>query len=119
MLKNKANMKKYQQNKENVKSLEKTMANEVYGGSVLLPVGMKGKKRTKANPIYDEVITMETKEGTKPIPLDILKGGGYYILPNVRMSMTSNEFVDVWVLVESIKDQQVASRMSEHSTVNP
>jgi hypothetical protein len=100
MLKNKTGIKKYQFNKESIKMLDKAMANDIYGGSVMLPVGQKGKKRTKANPIYDEVVAMETKEGNKPIPLDILKGGGYYILQNVRMSYTSNDFVDIWLFVD-------------------
>ena len=63
MLKGKVNFLKYANNKENVKQLEKALANEVYGGSVLLPVGEKGKKRTKSNPLYDEITHMDKKEG--------------------------------------------------------
>lgn len=119
MLKNKTNLNKYQHNKESVKALDKAMASDVFGGSVLLPIGQKGKKRTKSNPIYDEVIAMETKEGNNPIPLDILQGGGYYILQNVRKSFTTNEFVDIWVLVESVSDKKVAEKMNEYTLVNP
>jgi len=67
LLKNKTNIRKYQYNKATNKHLEKAMANEVYGGSVLLPVGQKGKKRTKANPLYDEIVSMEAKVDNEPV----------------------------------------------------
>lgn len=69
--------------------------------------------------MYDEVVAMEAKDGNKPVPMDILKGGGYYIIPDVRMSKTSNEFVDIWIIVEKVDDKRVAEKMNEYSTVNP
>jgi len=35
------------------------------------------------------------------------------------MSFTSNELVDVWVLVDSISNSQVASKMNDYTTSNP
>ena len=118
-LKGKTNLAKYQHDKEKCKHLEKAMANEVYGGSVLLPVGEKSKKRTKANPLYDEITLMEKKaEGQDKIAMDILKGGGYYILNNVRLDKSSNEFADIYLLAESIQDKNLREKLDEVNEVS-
>ena len=61
MLKQKTNTSKFQNNKESLKLIEKALSSDVFGGSVLLPVGAKGKKRTKANPIFDEISDIDAK----------------------------------------------------------
>jgi len=120
MLKGKFNLLKYQNNKENIKHLDKAMASEVFGGSVLLPVGEKGKKRTKSNPLYDEITQMEKKEdgSDRPIAMDILMGGGYYIISNVRMDSTTNEFVDIYILAESIHDKDHREKLDEINEIS-
>ena len=118
MLKGKTNLQKYQNSKENIKHFDKAMASEVYGGSVLLPVGEKQKKRTKSNPLYDEITSMEKKtEGLdKPIAMDILKGGGYYIINNVRLDVTTNKFADIFILAETIEDKEVRQKLENSCT---
>lgn len=84
LLKSKTPLSKYAQNKEAIKIMDKAQANDVFGGSVLLPVGEKGKKRTKGNPFYDDVLSFDhtplTKEDKESESLNVLKGGGFYVL---------------------------------------
>ena len=118
-LKGKISLKKYQHNKENNKTMEKAMASDIYGGSVLLPVGEKGKKRTKSNPLYDEICSMDKKaEGQDHIVMDILKGGGYYKLENVRMDPTTNEYADIYLLAESIQDGELRELLDEINQIS-
>ena len=56
MIQARPSTKKFMKNFENSKTLDKAIASQVFGGSVLLPVGAKGKKRDKKNPLYDEIV---------------------------------------------------------------
>ena len=102
MIQSKPNLLKYAKSLENNKTLVKSISSVVFGGSVLLPVGAKGKKRDKKNPMYDEIVSTNT---------DVIYGGGYYQLPNIRMSEESQNMVDVYMLVESIKDSALLHKV--------
>ena len=67
-----------------------------------MPVGAKGKKRDKKNPLYDEIVSSNQ---------DVMYGGGYYQLPNIRMSEESQDMVDIFMLVDSIKDPALLQKV--------
>jgi hypothetical protein len=108
---------KYNKSIENRKTMQQAMASPIFGGSVLLPVGELKKKRTKSNPIYDELCNFDKMDKDKKIPLDILKNGGFYVFKNIRISENSNEFVDAWILAKSM-DNKVYKKISEHNLVD-
>ena len=117
LFKTNIDLSKYNKSIENRKTMQQAMASPIFGGSVLLPVGELKKKRTKSNPIYDELCNFDKMDKDKKIPLDILKNGGFYVLKNIRISENSNEFVDAWFLAGSM-DKDVYKKISEHNLVD-
>lgn len=77
---------KYKGNLEKLIILDRCLSSEVFGGTVLLPIGCHQEKmRNKPNPLYDYIIKMDNSENSnskQPI-IDPLKAGGYYHLENV------------------------------------
>ena len=55
--------------------MTKALSSPEFGGSVLLPVGVKNGKRDKKNQLYD---------GIKEMSIDALHGGAVYSLLKVR-----------------------------------
>ena len=58
--------------------------------------------RSKKNPLEEEIIKLNT---------EIMHYGGYYYLPDVKESEFSNEFLDVYLLASSIKNQEIAKKI--------
>lgn len=85
-----------------MKTLGKAIASPVFGGSVLLALAKKGHPRTKKNPLEIEISKLNT---------EVIFNGGYYFLPNIREDETSQEYLDVYLLTPSIKDQDLARRI--------
>lgn len=90
MISSKPSLKKYGKSKENLKTLEKAIANPLFGGSVLLPIAAPKGKRTKTNPLKDEI---------ERLNVEVTFGGGYYMLQNIQASPDSNLFMDIFMLV--------------------
>ena len=69
--------------------------------------------------MHDEIVQLEKKkEGSnEPIAMDILKGGGYYAINNVRLDVTTNQYVDVYILAESIMDKDLRKKLDELNEV--
>lgn len=77
LVNSKPSMRKFGNNKENLRKIEKLVASPVFGGSALQAVAHKGKKRTKDNSLKQNLVAMETQT---------IYGGGYYQLLNIRES---------------------------------
>lgn len=86
MINSQPNITKYANNLDNIKILKKAIASPVFGGSVLIPVAKKGYARLKKNPLESEINGMNT---------EVIFGGGYYQLPNIRESATSSSYYDI------------------------
>ena len=95
-------MLKYAYKSDNMKNLGKAIASPVFGGSVLLPVAKKGHARMKKNPLEVEISKLNT---------EVIYGGGYYYLPNIREDETSQEYLDVYLLTPHIKDADLARKI--------
>jgi len=74
-LKSKPETKKFNYSKTNVATFTKSYASKNFGGSVFQPIGQLKEKRTKKNPLENEI---------KNAQVNVLYGGGYYILRDVR-----------------------------------
>ena len=96
MITAKPNFFKFGYKSDNIKTLAKSIASPVFGGSVFLPVAKKGHKRSKKNPLEEEIVKLNT---------EVMQYGGYYYLPDIKDSEFSNEFLDVYLLTPHIKNQ--------------
>lgn len=76
-IRSKPELSKFGHSLEPIKTLLKTIASPVFGGSVLNPVGKLGGKRTKLNPLEEQIKALSTED---------LFGDGYYELKNIRES---------------------------------
>jgi len=63
------------------------MRSLTFGGSVLGP----------KNPLKDQIREMKLSKAYY---------GGYYVLKNVQKQKNEPEFLDIWILIESIKDKE-------------
>ena len=61
MIKAKPDFSKFAYKSDNIKTLAKSIASPVYGGSVFLPVAKKGRPRSKKNPLEDEIVKLNTE----------------------------------------------------------
>jgi hypothetical protein len=95
----KPDLTKFAYRSDNIKTLGKAIASPVFGGSVLLPVGKKGQPRLKKNPLEAEISKLNT---------EVIFNGGFYFLPNIREDETSQQYMDIYLLTQSIKDQDLA-----------
>ena len=98
MISSKPSLKKYSKNKESLKTLEKAIANPLFGGSILLPIAAPKGKRTKTNPLRDEI---------EKLIVEVTYGGGYYMLQNIKESRNTNIYYDIFMLVQNIQDVSV------------
>ena len=102
MITSKPSFTKFAYKSDNMKTLVKAIASPVFGGSVFLPVAKKGHARTKKNPLEQEI---------QALNCEVIYNGGYYVLPNIRESETSQEFLDVYLLASSIRDKELAEKI--------
>ena len=102
MISSKPALSKYGKSKDNVKNLEKAIASPLFGGSVLLPVAAPKGKRTKTNPLGDEI---------EKLNVEVTYGGGYYVLNNIRVSRNSDLFCDIFMLVQNVQDVSVQHKL--------
>ena len=102
MIKAKPDFSKFAYKSDNIKTLAKSIASPVYGGSVFLPVAKKGRPRSKKNPLEDEIVKLNT---------EVLQFGGYYYLPDIKDSEFSNEYLDVYLLAPHIKDKDLGKKI--------
>ena len=65
---------------------------------MLLPVGEQHSNRTKSNPLYDEI------RATNRV-IDVLNGGNFYTLLNIRISPCTKDFVDVFILIDKVNSK--------------
>ena len=91
MISTKPSLKKYAKSKENLKTLEKAIASPLFGGSVLLPIAAPKGKRTKANPLREDI---------EKLNVEVTYGGGYYCLTHIKVSDTV--FYDIFILVQNV-----------------
>ena len=112
---------KYKGNLEKLIILDRCLSSEIFGGTVLLPIGSQEEKiRNKPNPLYDYIIKMDTSEnpGQRDPIIDPLKAGGFYHLENVVVDEQNKVFADIWFLLKRIRDQEVAQLMVDHSRID-
>lgn len=93
MISSKPVLKKYNKNKEAIKTLDKAIASPLFGGSILLPIAAPKGKRTKTNPMREEIERMS---------VEVTYGGGYYVLEDIQESRSSNVFYDIYILVQNV-----------------
>jgi len=74
MIKRMPTLTKYMASKTNSLTYTKSWASTVFGGSVLNPLGARMKKRTRTNPLSEQISGAQ---------INALYGGGYYILERV------------------------------------
>ena len=101
----KPNTKRFKKDLDLLKAIDSCYASNVYGGSMLLPIGSSDKRgalRHKKN---------NTEADIKALPINYLYGGGYYTLKHVQHnpneevdSEAGAMFSDIFLLVESIED---------------
>jgi len=103
MITAKPDFSKFQYKSENYKTLMKAIASPVFGGSVFLPVAKKGHARLKKNPLEEQITKLNTES---------IYGGGYYYLPDIRENENSGEYLDIYLLTPSIKDQDMARKIN-------
>lgn len=98
--------------KSNIAVFTKSWMSTVYGGTVINPLGERGKRRTKTNPLNEVINGQEGSQ--KAMQINWSKGGGYYVLHSVREHRNDARFlVDIYILVESIDDLSVQAKMEE------
>lgn len=98
MLRRMPNMSNYGQSKERQTTFTRAWASANFGGSVMNPVGAPLKKRNRRNPL---------EESIKATQINPMFHGGYYILEKVQLYKDdSTMFVDIWVLLESIENDE-------------
>ena len=112
MIKSKPDTKGFQKEKNNVAVFNRSWLSTVFGGPVVNPLGERGIRRTKTNPL-NEVIN-GGQDSTKALQINWSKGGGYYILHKVREHRNDARFLmDIYILVESIDDLAIQAKMEE------
>ena len=109
MISSKTNLTKYGFDKNAIATLNKAIASPVFGGSVLLPVGKLKGKRTKENPLRDEIANVQANS---------VYGGGYYILRDIQESDGSDTFFDIFLLTESIEDAELQHKLKSIHELN-
>ena len=102
MITAKPNFTKYAYKSDNIKTLAKAISSPVFGGSVFLPVAKKGCARLKKNNLEESISKLNT---------EVIYNGGYYYLPDIREDESSSEYLDIYLLTPSIKDQDLARKI--------
>jgi len=103
MLKKRPSLAKFGGNSENLKNISTSYNSDIFGDSVLLPVGSQDKKgglRYKLNPLEEEI---------KRVQVNYLYGGYFYDIESVKVYKDEEEkeeatYCDIAILVESIDD---------------
>lgn len=123
MIKSKPDTKPFQKEKTNVLVFNKAWMSTVFGGQVLNPLGERGQRRTKTNPLREVIDGTEqstknavarVQNSTKAMQVNWSKGGGYYILHRVREHRNDSRFLmDIYILVESIDDLSIQAKIEE------
>ena len=96
-------MKKFKASDKAVKDMESRYSNQVFGGSVFLPIGHGDKptaKRDKENRLEQDI---------KAVNVDYLYGGGYYTMKFVRVKDAKDGrtyMADISMLIESIENHE-------------
>jgi hypothetical protein len=85
-----------------LKTLEKAIANPLFGGSILLPIAAPKGKRTKTNPLRDDI---------EKLNVEVTYGGGYYVLQNIKENKDSNLYYDIYMLVQNVQDVSVQHKL--------
>jgi len=73
---------------DNLKVLTALTKHPVYGGSSLNGIGLK---RDKLNSLEEGIKALDKN-------LDVMQGGGYYILQNIRAKPDTQECMDIYLL---------------------
>ena len=102
MISSKPNLKKYNKNKDSIKTLERAIASPLFGGSVLNAIGAPKGKRTKTNPLRDDI---------EKLSVEVTYGGGYYMLTNIKESRSSDVYMDIYMLVQNVQDVSVQHKL--------
>jgi len=71
----KPDFSKFKMDEDSLQNAESAYKSNVFGGSVLLPVGKKSGKRDKRNPLESEISAMQ---------VEYMYGGGFYDIQNLR-----------------------------------
>ena len=120
MLQKKPNTKRFKKDLDLLKAIDSCYASNVYGGSMLLPIGSSDKRgalRHKKN---------NTEADIKALPINYLYGGGYYTLKHVQHnpneevdSEAGAMFSDIFLLVESIEDLEKMQKIKVINDMKP
>ena len=106
MIKSKPVTTPFMKEKSNIAVFTKSWMSTVYGGTVINPLGERGKRRTKTNPLNEVINGQEGSQ--KAMQINWSKGGGYYVLHSVREHKNDPRFLmDIYILVESIDDLSI------------
>lgn len=98
MLRRSPDLRRYGLSKERNYTFTSAWSSSIFGGSVMNPVGAYGKRRTRRNPLEEQI---------KKSNVNSLYGGGYYVLEKVQhYSDDTHYYVDIYLLVESVEDQE-------------
>jgi len=92
--------------------MEALYSSNVYGGKVFSPIGRLNKggefgKRDISNPLESEI---------EQQAVNVLYGGGFYILKNVKYA--ANIYADIWILVEALDDPDIIKKFNIHSDLS-
>ena len=105
MLRRSPDLRRYGLSKERTDTFVRAWANSQFGGSVLNPLGAYGKRRNRRNPLEEQI---------KNAQVNSLYGGGYYVLEKVQLySDDTHYYVDIYLLVENVEDQEQLALITE------
>ena len=101
MMRSNPNLSKFGQTSETVTRLRSAATSSVFGGSVFRGVGASTRK---PNSLEDDV--REFDRG-----MDVMQGGGYYVLHNIRAATDTQECLDIYLLIDRIQDRELLQKI--------
>lgn len=90
-------LSKFGQTSEGVTKLRSAASSHVFGGSVFRGVGWSTRK---PNSLEDDVRDFDRG-------MDVMQGGGYYVLHNIRAAADTQECLDLYLLIDRIQDKEL------------
>lgn len=105
MLRRCPDLRRYGLSKERTSTFTYAWGNSQFGGSVLAPLGAYGKRRSRTNPLEEQINAAQVNS---------LYGGGFYVLEKVQLyNDDTHYYVDIYLLVESVEDQEQLALITE------
>jgi len=86
---------------ENMRNFTSAARSSVFGGSVFSGIGYAPRRLN----------SLEADIKNQDKALDVLVGGGYYILENVRVAPDTQETMDIYLLTSKIRDNELLKKI--------